>query len=179
MASGLSRNFPKQDMPEACCGTACVCSTRPTLGKPSGMPQTAMPRHRLAFSGGIVPIPARVAHLLLMVYHCFSKVCLNFFFFLIVFFFFFFCINQTQSFYWKKIVGKAANRDIKPKMTSSDTHKRWCLSSPKSNWLAFWNDAKDGQRALFKRSLWRFQSFFQFYSQGMIPINISMNMWRS
>ena len=39
--------------------------------------QTAMPRHRLAFSGGIVPIPGRVAHLLLMVYHCFSKVCLE------------------------------------------------------------------------------------------------------
>ena len=40
-------------------------------------PQTAVPRRRLAFSGGIVPIPARVAHLLLMVYHCFSKVCLE------------------------------------------------------------------------------------------------------
>ena len=120
-----------------------------------------------------------------------SKFFFKLFFFKIVFFkivfffnffffkFFFYCINQTHSFYWKKIVGKAANRDIKPKMTSSDTDKRWCLSSPKSNWLAFWNDAKNGQRALFKRSLWRFQSFFQFYSQGMIPINISMNMWRS
>ena len=170
MASGLSRNFRKQDMPEACCGTACVCSTRPTLGKPSGMPQTAMPRHRLAFSprqGGAPPADGL---------SLFFQGLLKLFFF---FNFFFYCINQTQSFYWKKIVGKAANRDIKPKMTSSDTHKRWCLSSPKSNWLAFWNDAKDGQRALFKRSLWRFQSFFQFYSQGMIPINISMNMWRS
>ena len=40
-------------------------------------PQTAMPRNRLAFSGGIVPIPGKVAHLLRMVYHCFSKVCLE------------------------------------------------------------------------------------------------------
>ena len=40
-------------------------------------PQTAMPRLRLAFPGGIVPIPTRVAHLLLVTDHCLAEICLE------------------------------------------------------------------------------------------------------
>ena len=40
-------------------------------------PQTAMPRLRLAFPGGIVPIPTRVAHLLLVADHCLAEICLE------------------------------------------------------------------------------------------------------
>lgn len=40
-------------------------------------PQTAMPRLRLAFPGGIVPIPTRVAHLLLVADHCLAEIFLE------------------------------------------------------------------------------------------------------